>query len=78
MAMTLASRKVSMDKILVSGLPVEENFEKKISKDEALEKFGLTKDKKIALVIAGAKENGPYKNIRKILNDCINLFSKID
>ena len=78
MAMTLVSRKVSMDKILISGLPVEENFEKEISKNEIREKFGLPKDKKIALVIVGAKENGPYKNIRKILNDCVNLFSKMD
>ena len=78
MALTLASRKISNHHILVTGLPVEETFGKRISKASARNKLGLPKDKKIALVIVGAKESGPYKNIRKTINDCIKLFSQMD
>lgn len=78
MAMTLISRKVSEDKILISGIPVASEFLKKYSKIETKKMFSIPSNKKIALVICGANDPGPYKNMRKALNTCISYFAKMD
>ena len=74
----MQARKVPANKILISGLPVSNKFDNFNNKKTIREKFGLPNNKKIALVIAGANESGPYKNFRKTLNDCIKLFAKMD
>lgn len=78
MALTLMSRKVPEDKIVVSGLPVSSEFCKSLSKSQAKIQAKLPRNKKVALVIAGAKEPGPYKNIRQILNKSFKYFADMD
>lgn len=78
MVNTLLARRVPAEKIHVTGLPVSSDFATKYSKDQARKKLGLPKNKKVALVIAGASASGPYKNIRKTLNGAIEYFAKMD
>lgn len=75
---TLIARRVPAEKIHVTGLPVSSDFAIKYSKLEAKQKLGLPKNKKVALVIAGANASGPYKNIRKTLNGAIEYFAKMN
>lgn len=78
MALTLISRHVPKNKILVSGMPVYSKYCKNQSKFAIREKLGLPKDKKIAIVIAGSSEPGPYKNIRKCINGAIKYFANMN
>lgn len=78
MAITLRSRKVPKENIKVTGLPVFGEFAKSNSKALAKKNAGLPQDKKVALVIAGAKEPGPYKNIRKTLNESFKYLASMD
>lgn len=77
MLSTLLARNIEQDKIVVSGIPLCKSYKKKYSKKYALEKFRLPKDKKIAVVVAGANLPGPYKNIRKVINGCFDFFAKM-
>ena len=78
MASTLISRRVPASKILISGIPVASEFEQKYFKQETLKVFSIPSNKNVALVICGAKESGPYKNMRKVLNDSIKFLANMD
>lgn len=78
MAHTLIKRKVSEDKIIVTGMPVCVKSGKPVNKDKVLYKYAVPKDKKLALVLAGAREPAPYKFMRKTLNESIKLLGKMD
>lgn len=77
MARTLIARKVDSSKIVISGMPVEASFFSKYVKKDIKEKFGLPPRKKVALVMVGAKESGPYKNIRKVINSSIKQLANL-
>lgn len=57
-----------LDKLVVSGIPVREEFYKELNKKNILEKYSLNKDKKIILISAGAF--GLMKNLKEL---CISL-----
>lgn len=78
MANTLSARRVANEKILISGIPVASEFLKKYSKAETRKLLRLPNNKKVALVICGANDSGPYKNMRKTLNASIRFFAKMD
>ena len=78
MAYTLRTRKVPEDKIFVSGIPIASEFSRSFSAAEGKEAFNLPNNKTIALVICGAKDSGPYKNMRKTLDLCLPYFAKMD
>lgn len=75
---TLIARKVPESKIVISGIPVASKFLKKYNNIETKRSLSLPNNKKIALIICGASEEGPYKNMRKTLNSCISFFAKMD
>lgn len=78
MASTLQSRRVDRSKILVSGIPISSEFSNKYSKLEVKKLFSIKQNKKVVLIICGANDSGPYKNMRKTLNECLSFFSKMD
>lgn len=78
MAHTLLSRRVSKDRIIVSGIPIASEFTNTHSAAEGKQVFNLPNNKIIALVICGAKDSGPYKNMRKTLDLCLPYFAKMN
>jgi len=62
---------VSEDKIVISGIPIRSNFEKKVSKDYIYKKYHLRQDAKIVTVLAGA--SGLLKNTDKICEGLLKL-----
>lgn len=78
MASTLQSRRVDSNKILVSGIPISSEFSKKYSKFDVKKLFSIQQNKKVVLIICGANDPGPYKNMRKTLNACLSFFAKMD
>lgn len=78
MASTLISRRVPTSKILISGIPVASVFGMQYKTQETKKVFSIPANKKVALIICGAKESGPYKNMRKVLNSSIKFLAKMD
>lgn len=78
MSSTLQSRRVDRNKILVSGIPISSEFSKKYSKLEVKKLFSIHQNKKVVLIICGANDSGPYKNMRKTLNACLSFFARMD
>lgn len=60
----LLKAEIPEESIVVSGIPVREIFNKKITKEELLDKYNLSKDKKTLVIFAGTF--GVLKDIRKI------------
>lgn len=78
MASTLISRRVPVNKILISGIPVASVYGIKHNPQEAKKVYLIPDNKKVALIICGAKESGPYKHMRKVINDAIKFLAKMD
>ena len=71
MAETLRPRKVSEERICITGLPTKPDFMKHYDKEETRTNFDLPHDKKIVLALAGAYLPTPYMHFRKALDDIL-------
>ena len=72
MVKELTPRKVPLDRIKVTGIPVRKGFSKPADRDHTLERFGLPKDKINVMVMAGARLAQPYMPFRAIMADVID------
>ncbi len=68
MAETLRPRKVPEDRILITGIPTRPAFRKTYDKDAGRDRFGLPRDKRVVLALAGAYLPTPYVRFREALD----------
>lgn len=83
---TLLSRRVPKEKILITGMPVKKivtnnnkntkNSSYLTTNKNIIEEIKEKKNKKIALIICGSQESGPYRHMKKMLNACLSEFAK--
>lgn len=71
MAETLRARKIPEEKIRITGIPTRTDFLQEFDPIEAREEFGLPKDKKIVLILAGAKLPAPYRLFRERIDQTL-------
>lgn len=71
MAETLRPRKVSEDRILITGIPTRPAFRMTYNRNAIRERFGLPQDKRVVLALAGAKLPRPYVHFRQSLDKLI-------
>lgn len=71
MVQEIMPRRVPEEKIAVTGIPVRAGFAEEHNREDVLELFGLPKDKRIVLVMAGARLRQPYVPFRKIVDALI-------
>lgn len=72
----LYPRKVKPEDIKVTGIPVRPSFDKSYDRTEVLERYGLPVDKKIVLVIAGARLRQPYVLFRQVMDEIIEDLAR--
>ena len=72
MVKELTPRKVPLDRIKVTGIPVRKRFSQPADRDHTLERFGLPEDKINVMVMAGARLAQPYMPFRAIMADVID------
>ena len=65
MAETLRARKIPEEKIRLTGIPTRTDFLQEFDPIEARKEFGLPQDRKIVLILAGAKLPAPYRLFRE-------------
>lgn len=75
MVSEILPRRVPIDKVRVTGIPVKEGFDREYDRDVVLERFGLPSGKMIVLVMAGAKWRQPYVHFRQAMDE---LFPHLD
>ena len=68
MAETLRARKIPEERIRITGIPTRTDFLQKFDSKQAREDFGLPQDKKLILVLAGAKLPAPYRLFRESID----------
>ncbi len=71
----LLPRKVSRERIVVTGIPVRSGFDSPHDVVAIRDRFGLPQDKMIVLVMAGAKYSEPYIPFRKIIKPVLGKLS---
>ncbi|MBE6471364.1 MAG: UDP-N-acetylglucosamine--LPS N-acetylglucosamine transferase [Coriobacteriaceae bacterium] len=71
MAETLRARKIPEEKIRITGIPTRTDFLQEYDPVQAREEFGLPADKKIVLVLAGAKLPAPYRLFRERIDQTL-------
>jgi len=71
MAETLRARKIPEEKICITGIPTRTDFLNEYDTAEAREEFGLPQDKKVVLVLAGAKLPAPYRLFRERIDQTL-------
>ena len=64
--------------IKVTGIPVKPSFNQEYDRTAVLEKYGLPVDKKIVLVIAGARLRQPYVLFRELMDEIIEDLAAFD
>lgn len=80
MAETLRPRKVPEECIRITGIPTRMGFSGEYNKAAERDRFGLPQDKKVVLVLAGARLSQPYVRFRTALDQMIpylHLFSEM-
>ncbi len=65
----LVEKGVPEEKIIITGIPVEEKFSKEISKSQMRSKLGLDEDKFTVLITSGGFGVGPIKKIARLLDE---------
>lgn len=78
MAETLRPRKVEESRIAITGIPVRGGFDIDSDPVEDREKFGLPKDKKIVLVMAGASLPQPYVRFRASMEQTLPFLRSFE
>jgi processive 1,2-diacylglycerol beta-glucosyltransferase len=78
MEQELYPRKVAPENIKVTGIPVRPSFNRTYNRQATLEEFGLPQDKKIVLVIAGARLRGPYVLFRQVMNEVLEKLGEFE
>ena len=73
----LLPRRVPREKIAVTGIPVRAGFEDDHDVVAIRDRFGLPQDKKIVLVMAGAKYSEPYLPFRRIIEPAFGELSNL-
>ncbi|MFH1092729.1 MAG: glycosyltransferase [Candidatus Omnitrophota bacterium] len=65
----LVCKRVPEEKVIITGIPVEEKFSKKISKTQMRLKLGLDESKFTVLITSGGFGVGPIKKIAGLLDE---------
>lgn len=78
MAETLRPRKVEESRIAITGIPVRGGFDIDSDPVEDRERFGLPKDKKIVLVMAGASLPQPYVRFRASMEQTLPFLRSFE
>lgn len=71
MAETLRARKIPEERIRITGIPTRTDFLRDYDAAEARAEFGLPQDKKVVLVLAGAKLPEPYRLFRERIDQTL-------
>ncbi|MBM6755865.1 UDP-N-acetylglucosamine--LPS N-acetylglucosamine transferase [Collinsella tanakaei] len=71
MAETLRPRHVEDSRIAITGIPIRGGFDDELDIDACRERFGLPKDKRIVLVMAGASLPQPYVRFRAAIEETL-------
>ena len=77
MAETLRARRVPEHRIKVTGIPVNPAFSLEYDRETARRKWDLPADRKVALVLAGAKLPKPYLRFRETLFELLPRLHKL-
>ncbi len=67
MAETLRARRVPESRIQITGIPVNPEFSLEYDRNAAKERWGLPSERKVALVLAGARLPRPYQRFRETI-----------
>lgn len=78
MAETLRPRLVEESRIAITGIPIRGGFEGDLDVDACRERFGLPKDKKIVLVMAGASLPQPYVRFRAAIEETLPYLRRFE
>ena len=77
MAETLRARKVPEERIQITGIPVSPDFSLTYDREAARRKWDLPEDRKVALVLAGAKLPRPYLRFRATLFELLPRLAEM-
>lgn len=72
----LLPRRVPLDHIVVTGIPVRKGFDEPVDRAAVREKFGLPQDKTLVIVMAGARLAQPYMPFRELIEDVLPLVGE--
>lgn len=75
MVSELLPRKIPIEKIRVTGIPVHDGFDVEYDRKAVLDEYGLPHNKMIALVMAGAKWRQPYVLFRQTMDEALPLLA---
>ncbi len=78
MAETLRARRVPENRIQITGIPVSPKFSLEYDREVARDKWNLPKDKKVALVLAGARLPRPYLRFRETLFQLLSMLHGLE
>lgn len=78
MAETLRPRKVSEERILITGIPTRPDFRNSYDRAVVREKLGLPQDKRVVLALAGAKLPRPYVHFRESIDQLLPYMHTFD
>ncbi len=73
----LTQNGIEKDKIVISGIPLRDRFEKKIDKSKARRSLGIPDDKQVVLIAAGTYMSVPIEKIIEALSTQLNSFAII-
>ncbi|MDO4182773.1 MAG: UDP-N-acetylglucosamine 2-epimerase [Coriobacteriia bacterium] len=77
MAETLRARKVSEERMMVTGIPVREGFARAGEAAADRAEWGLPEDKRVVLVLAGATIPKPYQHFRSIMDQALPFMHRL-
>ena len=78
MAETLRARKISDQRIAVTGIPTRSGFAQEYDAREVREQMGLPTEDTLVLTLAGAQLAQPYVNFREILENALGSLGGIE
>lgn len=78
MAETLRARKISDERIEITGIPTRLDFRQTYDSTSARRRLGLPEDKKLLLALAGATLPQPYVNFRRTLLSALPAIAHLD
>jgi len=73
----LVRRGTQESDIRVTGIPVREQFEQRLDRDESRARLDLPSDHRVVLALAGATQPGPYKRFKESLAVSLTLIASI-
>lgn len=73
----LVKHGIEKDKVIISGIPLRSQFDKKVSQAEARTKLGIPQDKKVVLISAGSFRSVPVEPVIRALSSHQDSYAVI-